>query len=189
MKISGIYQIQSKLKPNRIYIGSAFDITQRWRSHLSLLRNNKQVNKKLQNHFNKYGEADLCFTILLGCEKIDLLKIEQYFIDSYKPYFNICLKAESQFGLKRSAKTKLRISKSKKGSVPWNKGKKGIYSADTLLKMSAWQKGGKHSDESNKKISASMTGKPHKKGYHQTVESNKKRSASMMGKNVKKCAG
>lgn len=103
MKISGIYQIQSKIKPERIYIGSAINIDDRWRCHLKDLRKNKH-QRKLQNHFNKYGESDLQFSILLPCEKADLIKTEQYFIDSHKPYFNICPTAGSVLGLKKKYK-------------------------------------------------------------------------------------
>ena len=114
IKISAIYRIQSKIKPERCYIGSAVSIDQRWILHLSRLRRNVHDNKKLQAHFNKYGESDLQFSILLGCEKEDLLKIEQYFIDSYNPWFNHCKKAGSRLGLKASSETKAKMSKSQK---------------------------------------------------------------------------
>jgi len=113
MKISGIYKIQSAIKPNRVYIGSAVNINHRWNCHLSDLRKNKHHSKKLQNHLNKYGESDLLFSILLGCPKEDLIKNEQYFLDSYKPYFNICQIASSQFGLKRSEETKNKMRQRK----------------------------------------------------------------------------
>ena len=159
MNISGIYKIQSIIKPNRIYIGSAINIDRRWHDHLRLLRKNKQPNLKLQNHYNKYGESDLQFSILLGCDKEDLLKIEQYFIESYKPWFNICIKANSQIGLKRSDETKLKLSISHKGKTTWNKGKTGIYSEETRKKISDCQKGRHNSVESNFKRSESMKGK------------------------------
>ena len=41
MKITGIYKIESKLKPERIYIGSAVNISKRWLLHLSRLRRDK----------------------------------------------------------------------------------------------------------------------------------------------------
>ena len=53
MKISGIYKIQSKLKPDRIYIGSAVNIRTRWNVHLCNLRNSMHHSKKLQRHFDK----------------------------------------------------------------------------------------------------------------------------------------
>ena len=65
MKISGIYKIQSVIKPDRCYIGSGVCIKSRWNRHLCDLRHNRHWSKKLQNHYNKYGESDLQFSILL----------------------------------------------------------------------------------------------------------------------------
>ena len=61
---SGIYKIESKIKPERIYIGSSVNIIARWKNHLYELRKNKHRNNKLQNHYNKYGESDLLFSIM-----------------------------------------------------------------------------------------------------------------------------
>jgi predicted DNA-binding protein (MmcQ/YjbR family) len=55
----GIYKIQSVIKPERIYIGSAKNIRIRWNIHTSNLKLNRHENKKLQNHYNKYGVNDL----------------------------------------------------------------------------------------------------------------------------------
>jgi len=76
MKIAGIYKIQSTVKPDRFYIGSSVNISKRWSCHINDLRKNKHHSSKLQNHYNKYGESDLRFTIILGCEENDLLKTE-----------------------------------------------------------------------------------------------------------------
>jgi group I intron endonuclease len=143
MKVHGIYKIASKLKPERIYIGSAVNIFARWNQHLHYLRKGYHQNIKLQRHFNKYGELDLQFSILLGCEKEDLIKIEQYFIDSYNPYFNLCRIAGSQLGTKRTDESKLKIKLAKFGNknakgakrIAWNKGLKNIYSEETKQKM------------------------------------------------------
>jgi group I intron endonuclease len=132
---SGIYKIQSKIKPERIYIGSAMDIAQRWRLHLSQLHNNKHHSYRLQEHCNRYGEVDLSFSIMLGCDIEDLVKTEQYFIDSYKPWFNICPVAGSQLGAKRSNESRQRMAEAAKGHIPWNKGKTDIYSEETLKKI------------------------------------------------------
>jgi group I intron endonuclease len=110
MNISGIYQIQSKIKPNRIYIGSSIDIATRWKEHISKLRKNKHKNLRLQHHFNKYGFFDLNFSILIGCDKSDLITNEQFFIDSLNPWFNIHKKADSPLGLKRSEESKRKRS-------------------------------------------------------------------------------
>jgi group I intron endonuclease len=115
MRISGIYQIQSKIKPERIYIGSAVDIGHRWNEHLRKLRNGKHINPKLQHHYNKYGKNDLIFSILIGCAKDDLITIEQFYIDSKKCWFNLCPKAGSSLGLKRSEESRKKRSEDSKG--------------------------------------------------------------------------
>jgi len=153
MKISGIYKIQSKIKPERIYIGSAVYVKNRWNLHLSDLRKNKHHSIKLQRHFNKYGEVDLQFSILLGCEKEDLLKIEQYFIDSYKPYFNNCKIAGSQLGVKRSAEAIKKMSISRKGHK---------WSPESIVKRTKTVTGQKrhpHSKETKRKIGEKSKGR------------------------------
>jgi len=89
----GIYQIGSKIKPKRLYIGGSLHIKKRWRQHLVLLRKNKHHSIKLQRHYNKYGESDLIFSLLLTCECDELQEKEQFFLDSFKPWFNIQDKA------------------------------------------------------------------------------------------------
>jgi len=117
MILSGVYKIQSKIKPDRVYIGSAVDIKQRWCVHLSRLKNNKHHSIKLQRHYNKYGKDDLLFLVLILCEKKCLIPIngeipiEQYFMDVYKPYFNVCPKAGSSLGCKQPLSHRLSVSK------------------------------------------------------------------------------
>jgi len=117
MKISGIYQIKSLCKPERIYIGSAVNIHRRWTVHLCNLKSNIHHSGKLQNHFNKYGKNDLVFSVLIGCDKEDLISTEQYFLDLYKPYFNNCMIAGSCIGIKHSEETKSKISAANKGKI------------------------------------------------------------------------
>lgn len=99
MKISGIYKIQSIVKPERCYIGSAVNIKSRWESHLRTLRNGKHHSLKLQRHFDKHGEEDLIFIIIEPCFPQFLICREQSYIDSLKPYFNICMIAGSSLGI------------------------------------------------------------------------------------------
>lgn len=151
VKKSGIYKIQSKIKSERIYIGSAVNITQRWYCHLSSLRLNKHANKKLQSHYNKYGECDLSFSILICCDKDDLIKHEQYFIDAYNPWFNNTLTAGSNMGLKWTEESKAKIRKPK--------------TEQHIINMSIAKKGKKrhpHSLETKKAIGISNTGKRYK---------------------------
>lgn len=150
MKISGIYQIQSKVKPERIYIGSAVNISERWRLHLLGLQKGKHHSKKLQRHFNKYGESDLLFSVLFRCDREYLIIKEQFFIDYYKPYFNVRKLAGSSLGIKRSKSTIEKIRKSKTGVK---------YSEESKRKRSLKLRGEKHpmfgkhhSEESKQKM-------------------------------------
>ena len=116
MGISGIYQIQSKIKPIRIYVGSAINVSKRRQQHTSLLRRCSHPNKKLQRHYNKYGEEDLVFSVLLGCEKRELTEKEQFFIDSLKPWFNLRPHANSNLGIKFSMGARQNMSKAHIGN-------------------------------------------------------------------------
>jgi group I intron endonuclease len=188
MNIPGIYKIESKIKPERVYIGSSMNIAKRWAYHLRNLRKDKHHSKKLQRHFNKYGESDLQFSILLGCDKVDLLKTEQYFIDSYKPYFNAAKIAGSPGNFKQSDEAKRKISEAFKGEKNPNYGKK--FSKEHRQKLSESMKGRKGnnagkkmSEEVKRKISESRKGKsnPHK-GYPASQETREKLSASLKGR-------
>lgn len=173
MKIIGIYKIESKIHPDRIYIGSSSDITKRWMGHLRNLRGNRHGNRRLQNHINKYGINDLMFSILIGCEKEDLIKHEQFFIDSLNPWFNICKIAGNTIGIKHI-------------NPPWNKGL-SKYNNDIIRKMAeahgakikgkpSKRKGTHVSEESRIKMAISQTGKK------DTEETKKKKSDSAKNK-------
>ena len=114
-KISGIYKIQSKKKPERIYIGSTKDIHLRWWVHLNELRKDIHINKKLQHHYNKYGEEDLVFSVITGCDINDLLALEQFYLDAFNPWFNICKIAGNTAGRPMSDEAKIKIGQAHKG--------------------------------------------------------------------------
>jgi group I intron endonuclease len=123
MSISGIYKIQSRIKPERIYVGSAMDIHKRWQSHLCLLKRGDHHCKKLQHHYTKYGKSDFVFSIIIGCDRDDLLTTEQFFLDSLNPWFNTCKKAGNTLGVRYDEKTRKKFGEKKKGKPTWNKGK------------------------------------------------------------------
>jgi len=141
MRISGIYKIQSTINPARCYIGSAINISKRWWRHLQQLRDNNHHSKKLQRHYNKYGKNDLVFSIIIGCDKDDLITTEQFFIDSLKPYFNSCKIAGSQLGMKQSDESNQKRRKALLGEKNHNYGKH--WSKETLTKQKESQKGKK----------------------------------------------
>ena len=98
---SGIYEIVNAVNGKR-YIGAAKNFSARWRAHKSDLRRNKHHSSKLQNAWNKYGEAAFEFRVLIRCAatKGDLISAEQHLMDTTHPEYNICKKADSPLGVK-----------------------------------------------------------------------------------------
>lgn len=151
MKISVIYIIKSKVKPERFYIGSAVNFVSRKNGHISSF-NKQEANKKLQRHVNKYGREDLNFEFLERVHNAsELIQREQYYIDLYKPFFNVCPTAGSPLGTKRTNEQKAQMSKRLKGRV---------HSPESIKKMSESKKGYVHSEISKQKISISKKGVP-----------------------------
>lgn len=115
---SCIYTIRSILRPTRFYVGSAKDWNRRRSEHKFHLNKGTHHNIKLQNHVNKYGIEDLEFVKECPVSDIEqLIKMEQFFIDSMKPYFNICPTAGSPLGRRHTKETKEKIRKAHKGRV------------------------------------------------------------------------
>lgn len=154
MKIIGIYKIQSIKKPHMFYIGSSVNINKRWYSHMFELRHGTHHSKKLQNHYNKYGESDLQYSILLSCDKENIYDIEQFFLDSFNPQFNIYKTARLSPGQIQSIATK-----EKKRSAML--GKK--WSEEAKKKFSEKCKGRFMSEETRDKLSKQFKGKPKQK--------------------------
>lgn len=133
MAVSGIYKIQSKCKPERIYIGSAINIKDRWRLHLWELELNRHHSARLQNHYNKYGKDDFDFTILEPCLPAFCTAREQEYIDSLDPFFNISKTAGSTLGM---------VYEHRRGKPSYRKGKP--LSEEHRRKISESMKGEKN---------------------------------------------
>jgi len=180
MKISGIYKIQSQSEPDRIYIGSAINISQRWQTHLHILRKNKHHSIKLQRHYNKYKEFDLVFIIIEPCLPDFLFIREQYYIDQLNPYFNICKKAGSQLGMKRNEETRKKMRNCRGGEKHYLY--KKHLSEETKSKISEAHKGMKPSKETRLKMRLAKMGNiPGNKGKQMSDETKRKMSLSKIG--------
>jgi len=169
VKRTGIYKIESKIHPNRCYVGSAVNISKRWNYHLEDLIKNKHANNRLQNHYNKYGKNDLLFSILICCDKENLIANEQFFIDSYNPYFNICKVAGSSLGRSVSKETRQKLREIKLQNP---------NSKESNLKISKALNGKSKTKEHAKNISLGKTGK---KLRPLTEEHKNKTSKTMQG--------
>jgi len=110
--LTGIYRI-SNILDDKIYIGSAKDIHYRWRQHLNNLKGKKHHSINLQNWVNKYSINYLIFEIIELCKpiKVELLALEQKYLDEYNPYFNTCKIAGNSLGVKHTLKTRNNMSK------------------------------------------------------------------------------
>lgn len=201
---SGIYNITID---NKIYIGSAVNIKQRWRSHQSQLKNSKHPNIHLQRAWNKYKEAS--FTIICNCPIPCLLGMEQYWIDMLKPAYNIRKIANSNLGLKLSSETKAKISAANQNVSDERRAKISaanmghIVSEETRIKISTAnmnhsvstetrnkqsnsKKGRTYSDEHKLKISIGLTGRllsnSHKANLSRIMSSETKTKISLARK-------
>lgn len=175
-KICCIYRITSAIHPDRIYIGSTSDFTDRVRKHKSHLKHKTHHNIKLQSHVNKYGIDDFTFEIVEVIQFTtleNLIEREQYYIDTLKPYLNINLIANSSIGLKRSDETRKKIGKASEGRPMPEHVKKMLIEINT---------GSHHTQETKEKIRKGHLGK--KKEY--MVERNKGNTYGRANKGKKK---
>jgi len=178
MQNPGIYKIQSIIKPNYCYIGSAINIKNRWYQHKYDLRNNKHHSLKLQNHYNKYKESDLIFIILEPCLPDFLIIREQYYINKLNPFFNNSLVAgSSMMGRNHTVETKKKISKANKGHIVTKKARQKI--SESHKGNIPWNKGlTKHTNKIIKRISEKNNGKK------RSIEVRRKMSKRQVGRIV-----
>ena len=165
---TGVYKITNILN-GKIYIGStgvSFKI--RWSNHRSELNNNKHINPHLQAAFNKCGKDNFVFEILEFCEDKHAVGIcEQKWIDKLGPTnpmtgYNMCANAKSVLGIRRSAETRSKISKSNMGKKYSEEQRKRMSEGQKLLYKSLgkdhWMFGRHVSSETRAKLSASHMG-------------------------------
>ena len=150
---SGIYLIKNILN-NKVYVGSALNITKRWLGHKAELKEGKHHSCLLQRAWDKYGEQSFKFEILEEVSNPQhLLAYEQVYLDYYKSYevdrgYNICKIAGSPLGIKHSEETKQKMSEAKKNQ-----------SEETKKKISEAHTGKKLSEDTKNKIREANVGK------------------------------
>lgn len=141
----GIYKIESIIKPNRCYIGSAKDFANRWRSHIRDLKNNEHHSVKLQRHVNKYGIEDMVLKIILCCKDSELIVSEEFFINKISPYFNCITNSAGRNIRKVSKETREKISLS-------HMGKPKPMSEETKQKLRIALRGNKNGNGNKGKV-------------------------------------
>lgn len=84
---------------------------------------------------------------------------------------------------KRTVEARRKMGLASKGRVPWNKGKKGIYSEETLKKISeSTKKAMNNEDVKNKLISSHIGLNTWMLGKHHSEETKKKMSVAQLGR-------
>lgn len=110
----GIYQILNIFN-GKFYIGSSQNISHRCGQHRYDLKNNRHRNQHLQRAWNKYGPKAFEFRLIQNCRIEDLIQCEQYWIDFYKPEYNICERAASTTGYKHTKESREKMRQFRTG--------------------------------------------------------------------------
>lgn len=160
----GVYLIKCKSE-NKVYIGQSKNIKRRYVCHISKLRKHNHPNKYLQEAFDKYGENDFSYEVLVELKNDDFNRQKLYDLET--SYISLYRSDNKGFGYNIESGGK---------SV-------GRFPDETLKKMSECKKGKKHSQETKELLSKIRKGKPsHWKGKKQTKEHSEKRAKHQFGK-------
>lgn len=168
----GVYKIECNEK---LYIGSTMvGFSVRWNAHLNKLRAGTHANCYLQRAFNKYGESALRFSIIEIVETAEgVLPIEQHYIDTLIPEYNICPIAGSPMaGRKMSKEQKQKLSEAHKGRV---------FSEETRCKIGMASAGRVRSEETRRKIGMARLGIRNCLGIKRSEETRRKMSVAHIG--------
>lgn len=113
---SGIYKILNKIN-NKCYIGSSSNLYKRKKQHFNSLLKNKHYNLYLQRAYNKYKLENFEFIILCNCIEEQLINLEQYYIDKFKPEYNSAPLAGKTTGYKFTEEQKRKQSEKRGISI------------------------------------------------------------------------
>jgi group I intron endonuclease len=142
MKIGVVYTIVNTINGKR-YIGSTTNFTKRKNTHLNFLKRNKHHSTHLQRSFNTHGEEHFLFEIITECFECELRKTEQFYIEFFKPEYNVSKSTIAPMqGRKHSQKTLLKM-KGRRGPT----GKRKPWSEETRQKQLKSRIGKKRSQE------------------------------------------
>ena len=113
MKCAGVYTVTSP--SGGLYVGSAVHLANRWRVHRHHLRHSTHPNKILQSAWDKYGEDNLRFAVLIVCSRSDVLLYEQRAIDVLHPRYNIVQLAGNTTGYRHTPEARTAFTAARTG--------------------------------------------------------------------------
>lgn len=98
------------------YIGSSVNLTTRLCHYLStnyLVKRTSIYNSKIYSALLAHGYGNFLLEVLEYCDRSLVIEREQFFIDCFKPEYNILTKAGSSLGFKHSEETLLKYKSRK----------------------------------------------------------------------------
>lgn len=105
----GVYVIENTLT-GFFYVGSTKNLRRRWQLHRHLLRTGHHHSPYLQASWVKHGEEAFRFVPLCILEEeSERLALEQHFINTLHPTYNVSPTANSCAGVKRSEATRAKM--------------------------------------------------------------------------------
>jgi len=114
----GIYKWVNKLN-GKSYIGSSVNLSSRFSNYFSLnylLNKTSKYNSIIYNALLTHGHENFCLEILEYCERSNVIKKEQFYINYFKPEYNILSIAGSSLNFKHSEETLLKFKSRKLSS-------------------------------------------------------------------------
>lgn len=102
----------SNVITKEFYIGSTSNVRKRFNMHKCLLRSNKHHSPKMQHSWNKHGEKNFTFIVIQFFDDPKIaLTLEQHFLDTLHPTYNVCKLATSSAGVPKSPEARAKIAK------------------------------------------------------------------------------
>ena len=174
-----IYAIKNKIN-HKMYVGMTNNYKKRIEYHLYELKHNKHHSQKLQRAFNKYGEENFEFCVLLEVDKMEGLELkEKEFIEKYDTYkngYNCSEGGEKLPNYKQPETTRQALLKRNKGNK-YSLGMKMPQSAkNKISKKNSGRNNGmygrKHTKEELQKMSTNLKN-DYNKRYNKIANANK----------------
>lgn len=112
---AGVYRWTNKVN-GKTYIGSTVDLTKRFYNYFSVkqLKEGSGKDMAISKALLKYTHSKFKVEIFEYCDRSDLIKREQYYLDRFKPEYNLNPRAGSRLGCCLSAATRQKIREAAK---------------------------------------------------------------------------
>lgn len=130
----GIYKITSP--DGKIYIGAAINIAKRWSAHRLRVNAKTLLAESLRVFGCQSHKWEIIHLLPIDISRCILDEYEKLYIDLYKSCGGEFLNMkDGGEGGKQWPQLIEKLSNSRKGRTAWNKGKKGVYSEETIAKI------------------------------------------------------